>query len=197
MAKRTIKRAASRAIKAGGPVYMARPNTPITDKQAQLVGRERDRMVAEGIAPTARNFLRRVSAESNPLHKKLGFTWDNRKAAELHRLDWARVLLGSVVEVEISSAAPHKAFYSVDTARGDGPVQQREYRTRREVLDDANYTDQVSVERYFTAAAAARDVRALGICKGDRAWRRICDAIEQNEPAAVGRKRIRDAGKAG
>lgn len=90
-------------------IYKAKPGAPFTQKNAQQIGEEIEKL-GESVTPAEL-----VSeAKRNTVLKKY-FTWDDRKAAHDHRLWQARHLLGSlsvVVEMPNGDQKELRAFYS-------------------------------------------------------------------------------------
>jgi len=160
--------------------YTARPNSPISDVQAEMIGREIEAMETEGVAVTAPNFVERAKAETSPLHGL--FVWDLETAAQAHWISWARTLIASVQVIELRIGAPAKAFYSVVVETADQGTARR-YK-RRSVLDTSE-RGQVSLALYQRVLAAVKDAESFGLTVEDQKWSRIAAAVRQNPPEAL------------
>lgn len=162
--------------------YTARPNSPITDAQANIIGLETERMERDGIPVTAKSILERARDAKSRLHGL--FDWDDESAAEKHRIAWARELLASVQIIEVRTGQPARALYSV-VASTDGDEARRAYYPRRSVLESDEARAQLSRDRYRSIAAIVRDCESIGLCQEDAAWMKIRQAVESNTPKAM------------
>jgi hypothetical protein len=81
----------------------------------------------------------------SPLHRY--FEWDDRKAAEAHRVDQARALIRSVRVIEDNDPKPRPAFLSIRSDDGFG------YHAIRDVLSSRNLRERL-------LAQAERDLDA-------------------------------------
>lgn len=71
--------------------YAAAPGATYSDADAQIIGAELETIAAQEIAVTPQEIVARAKRASSVLHKF--FEWDNRKAAEAHRIHQARNLV--------------------------------------------------------------------------------------------------------
>lgn len=81
----------------------------------------------------------------SPLHRY--FEWDDRKAAEAHRMDQARALIRSIRVIDDNDAKPRPAFLSI---RSDGGIG---YHTIKDVLSSRDLRERL-------LAQAQRDLDA-------------------------------------
>jgi hypothetical protein len=160
--------------------YTAVPGSPITDKQAKIVGGVIERMKASGVAVTAKNIVTEATSPKSPLHEM--FDWNDESAAQKQRVAWARTLIGSVRIIEVRVARPSKAFYSV-TTKIEGADASREYHTRKEVISNDDATNQVLLRLYRTIVSACKDAESLGV--KDPWWSRVIDAVRRGDPTKM------------
>lgn len=125
-----------------------------------VVGQELERLKARTGSCEARDIVRLARNPNNPLHQ--WFTWDDKKAGELHREWEARRLARSVVVIrseEEGNGPPVKAFVSLNRGRANPGYEEtlkviqradvREqltakfYQDLRAVLDRYNYLPEV------------------------------------------------------
>lgn len=76
--------------------YTARPNTPFTDEDAEVIGRFLDDVF--GSRPYTPDDIVRIARDpGSPIHGY--FEWDDTRAAQLYRLQQARKMINCVVEI--------------------------------------------------------------------------------------------------
>lgn len=164
--------------------YVARPGSPITDAQAKVVGAELQRMRSDGVARTPKNLVSRAGRRGSSLRGL--FEWDDAKAGQRHRTEWARTLINSTLIVDLVTSKPSRAFYSVVVSDGDDEDQApREYRTRSTVLASDDALEQQSKRLYGTLLAAVEDAEGLGLGARERAWKTIIATVQSHPPAAT------------
>lgn len=164
--------------------YSARPGSPISDEEANLVGRETEEMSKEGIALTARSLLDRARDRRSPIHSL--FDWNDSTAAEKYRRDWAGKLLGSVQVIEVSLKRKAKAFYSIKIDQqeigkslpSDHP--HRIYESRRNILINDDARSQLSRDQYIRIVGICNDIEGLGLDKDIPEWRSIIAVVRTN-----------------
>jgi hypothetical protein len=101
--------------------------------------------------------------EKSPLHRY--FEWDDRKAAEAHRVDQARALIRSIRVIEDNDPKPRPAFLSIRSDDGVG------YRAIRDVLSSRDLRERL-------LAQAQRDLDAW-----TARYRELRDIVELVLPA--------------
>lgn len=114
------------------------------------VGKELDRLKQRTGSCEARDIVKLAKNPINPLHR--WFTWDNTKAADLHREYEARRLARSVVVIRSEAEGngpPVKAFVSLAEGR-----RNPGYESTLRVMQDSTQRE-VLVEKFF------RDLRAV------------------------------------
>ena len=109
----------------------------ISRARAETIGRRFVALAADGnVTPT--QIVEDARPSSSPLHSE--FEWDNRKAAEKHRLAHARWLIGAIsieITYEDDSRERTRAFHSVVINGGRG------YAPMTRVMSSRNLTEQV------------------------------------------------------
>ena len=159
--------------------YRAREGSPITDDIAQVVGKEVESLRANGQRVTPHMLVDRAKRRASPLHNL--FDWNDKSAARKHRVEYARLLLRSVTVIEVKSAPPRKAHYSVVEVTQDDAAA-RGYIMRREVVVDDGALAQVGHDLYRRIAATAADAEGLGLASQFPQWQRIVAAVRRNRP---------------
>lgn len=162
--------------------YRARDGSPITNAQADIIGREVDAMQESGESVTPGKLVERAQSPSSPLHPL--FDWNDQSAAYQYRLSWARTLIASVQVIEIRTSEPKKAYYSITAETG-----KRSYLPRREVLGSDAAMNEVSRDLYARLRAATREAVSIGLASSDPAWTKLCNSVEANTPAACVQER--------
>lgn len=97
--------------------YFARPGSGLSDKDAQIIGAEVERLDAQGRS-TARDLLNAAKHKESPLHPYV--EWDDKKAAELYRLGQVRQITGSIMARVVDRNS------DVHEVRGFFPIPQAE-----------------------------------------------------------------------
>jgi hypothetical protein len=114
--------------------YVWAPNARMRG-DAQLVGRELDMLQrTHGQVLTPRVVVDHARADKSALHKC--FTWDDAKAAELHRENEARSIIRSIriiTDNAIDDPTPHRVFVNIDGLEGQ---DEQAYVPMTRVLSD-------------------------------------------------------------
>lgn len=150
--------------------YKARPGTRFSNKDANVIGVELSKMEKAGIARTPRNVLEWARKSANPLHRY--FDWDDESAANKHRVEQARELIGVVMEIEVSVGRPARSFHSIVPDDGG-----RQYQPRRLVKADENWREQVSDRLYASVRASVNEAESLEL-GSERRWKRLFSAMK-------------------
>lgn len=151
--------------------FRARPGTRFSDKDAVIIGVELSKMAASGLSRSPRAIVEWARKSASPLHRY--FDWDDESAAEKHRIEQARELVGAVMEISVSTGKPARAFHSVAP---DDSV--REYQPTRTVQADETWLQQVSDRMYLSIQASVREAESLGLEKEAR-WRKVIRAVNK------------------
>lgn len=128
--------------------YAASECGVLTDGQAAAVGKELTKIekLKGCIAPPV--VVEAAKPQSSRLHKY--FTWEDNKAAEAHRLWEARMLIRSVVIIQV--VKPHeeprtvRAFVSVHSNAKEKGFEGRAYISTVKAFADTDYKSQVLQE---------------------------------------------------
>lgn len=161
----------------------ARPNCPLSDKQARVLCREVEDLYGSGVLVTPKSLLAKAKEKDSPIHSF--FDWDDESAAEKHRIEQARGLLGCIQVFEIRTGRPARAFYSVNVETTEEGGAKRSFHPRRVILDNEDAMQQVSLRLYSTISAAIREAEGLGLTETDAAWKRIAAVVRQEPPSAA------------
>lgn len=123
--------------------YAAREGSYITDADAQVVGKEFERIEKRDGCLKPPAIVDEARPETAPLHPH--FTWDDQKAAELFRQDEARTLIRSVVllTVEGEETPPSRAFVSVNSSPREETFEGSGYISVVRAMGDDQYREQV------------------------------------------------------
>ena len=78
--------------------YLARKDSYLTDKEAQIIGEEVEKIREKNGNAEAKTIVKNAENEKSPLHNH--FTWDNKIAGQKYREEEARYLI-RVIEVEV------------------------------------------------------------------------------------------------
>lgn len=161
----------------------ARPNCPLSDKQARVLCREVEDMYGSGATVTPKSLVEAAKAKDSPIHAL--FDWDDESAASKHRIEHARMLLGCIYVFEMRTGRPQRAYYSVNLETTEEGGAKRSFHPRRVILDNDDALQQVSLRLYGTISAAIREAEGLGLTESDGAWKRIANAVRQDPPSAA------------
>lgn len=128
--------------------YAATENGILTDAQAVVVGKALTKIEKQKGCVAPRYVVDEGRDSSSELHQF--FTWDQAKAAELHRLEEARRLIRSVSIIQISRPQSQpkvvRAFVSVHSSEREKRFEGRAYISTVKALSDADYKAQVLQE---------------------------------------------------
>lgn len=121
--------------------YHARKNGILKDSDAQVVGEMLNGLRnSEGHLKTE-IVLHEARRRSSPLYKY--FEWDDNKSALKFRLQQARNLIASVVEIVIIQdiAVPQRSFHSVQTIKDDEDAESegKVYVTIQDAIENEDY----------------------------------------------------------
>jgi hypothetical protein len=119
-------------------VYRARPGARLHDSDAAVIGRTLDAIGFDGKPAT---FVSAARPKTSPLHRY--FEWNNDVAAELHRLEQARLYLRSI-EIVITSSEGEtrtRAWHQIVIEHEDGG--DRRYAASVEIAQDEDLQAQV------------------------------------------------------
>jgi len=153
--------------------YQPKPGARITKKTAILVGDSLEAMKAADIEPTAANLLKIASNRGCALHKL--FEWNDASAADKHRLDYARYLIRSVIEIDIVTMKPGRSFHAIEFET----FPAGHFIGRRKVIQTTDYLDQVEHRIYIDIVAQVEEADSLGLLK-KKGWRAIAKAVRAN-----------------
>lgn len=137
--------------------YRARPNTDLSDKQAVVLGREFDGILAEGVQLTPKVVVERASDTKSPLHRF--FDWDDASAASKQRLDRARWLIGAVVEINVETTEPVRRYQSVRVE----PERSNNLSYKRRDMLSEREGDQVKEALFRRLLSIVREAEALDL----------------------------------
>lgn len=98
---------------------------------AQIVGEEIEKIEQKKGSFTPRDIVKTAQAEKNPLHPL--FEWDDKKAADAHRLQTARQILCCLIKVE-KDQKPVRAFVNIETK---APTKQGLFANIRTAMETA------------------------------------------------------------
>jgi hypothetical protein len=114
LAKKTNKLKIQKLVAKQFKEFKARKGSYLSDDDAKLVGEEIERLMEmNGGEVTPTDILLEAKKLRSPLHKF--FEWDDSNAAREYRLQQARVLVGSIVEVVVVEGVQqeHRSFFNV------------------------------------------------------------------------------------
>lgn len=97
---------------------------------AQTVGEELEKIIAEKGAFTPKDLVDRARSDSSPIHNL--FEWDDRKAAEAHREHTAAQVICCLVVVKEESK-PQKVYVNIVEK---APTKQGLYVTLKKAMED-------------------------------------------------------------
>jgi hypothetical protein len=153
--------------------YSARPGSVLNNSQAAIVGAWLDQMEAEKRAATPRALLKEATKSVSPLHKL--FDWDERSAAAKHRLEFARQVIASVTIIDVRTAEPVRAMYSIVVDKGDRAF--RAYERRALITASKSKLGQVSAQLWSRLLAVIVDAEGLGLGQSDPRWKRVIPVV--------------------
>lgn len=121
--------------------YQARKGCILKEKDAQEVGESLDnlRINNKGHLKTE-DVVKAAKDKGSVLHNY--FEWDNNKSAKGFRMQQARNLIGSVVEIVIIQdvAIPQRSFFSVPSTKNeDGDSEGKVYVTIQDAIENEDY----------------------------------------------------------
>lgn len=128
--------------------YKAKNGSRLSEKDAQLIGPELERIGKVERFITAEVVLKHASAKRSPLHDY--FEWDDSKAAREYRLDQARHLLHSIV-IEMENKSQIRAYHHVFVESND----QKEYVHLNRAINEEPLWKQVVLNALKEASAWA------------------------------------------
>lgn len=110
---------------------------------------------------TARLVLDKAESSRSPLHRH--FEWDDKKAAEAHRLDKARYVLRSIETIHVEAPnMPVKTYSSVTVASKEiGGEPKRAYQSTEEAMKDPIQRDEILGNAIRDAISFRRKYAAL------------------------------------
>ena len=101
--------------------------------EAQIVGEEIEKIEKENGGVTPKDIVNKAKAHDNPMHQM--FEWDDKKAAEAHRLDTARRIICCLVTVDDENKRkPTRAYVNI-TERA--PTKQGLFANIKKAMSDA------------------------------------------------------------
>lgn len=116
--------------------YVARVGCPYSDTDADVIGKEMDRLTETTKKITPRELVESAKNPTSPLHQY--FDWDVESAAYKHWLSTARQIMASVMVIYESNEEPIRAYYRVISESGDGS-----YVALPTVLTEEDYLRQI------------------------------------------------------
>ena len=118
--------------------YKTRKGSSITDEEAQIVGETIDDLRDSDGHVTSRKIVKEAKSKKSSLHDY--FEWDDDEASDKFRLQQARKLVESIVEVVIVAGenVPQRSFFSVYV-----PDKGRVYVTLKDAMDKEDYRKQL------------------------------------------------------
>lgn len=118
-----------------GRRYAAGPGAAYNDETAEVLGQMVEDIVRRGEEVTPKLIVELGKPKSSPIHDI--FTWDDKKAAEAHRLNEARHALSCLLVITSTGEDAHteKALFNIKTVQvGDPNQARREYVQRSDVF---------------------------------------------------------------
>lgn len=126
----------------------------LSHEKRQVLARELAKLYKKHGALAPDVLVKAASKASHPLHEGFGWTWDDKKAAHLQRLDHARRLISSVkydvVHERQMLAAP--VYVHDPRAEGQGYTQLESIKDDKAVAIDALKTEISRALRYIERA---------------------------------------------
>lgn len=117
--------------------YTAVPGSRFSNKDAEKIGPELQALSEQG-AVTARDVVDAARSSNSPLHSY--FEWNDKKAADLHRVEQARKILQSITVRYIEDGKPKEArAFQVISKRAYEP-EPRKYRSFEVLQGDAAFS---------------------------------------------------------
>ncbi len=121
--------------------YKARKGSKFQKKDAQVIGETIEKLKEKKGYVKTEDIVESARIKKSPLHKY--FEWDNSKAAQKYRLQQARGMISSVVEVIVVSEekVEQRSFFSV-TAKTNGN-SEKVYVTLKDAVETTDYRKQL------------------------------------------------------
>lgn len=144
--------------------YLAAPGAPYDNDDAQVIGRELDRLEHNGVPVTPDNVVSVATDADSPLHKF--FTWDNVQAADNWRKSEARGLISHllvIIEKDEGEPVALKARISVTTHNAEHHAAAPEYVSVCAVLNSPAMRSQVLHQAQQELKSWAEKYERLGI----------------------------------
>jgi hypothetical protein len=121
-------------------LYQARKNSSLKESDAQLVGETLNELRDNNGYLKTESVVFAAKSKSSILNKY--FEWNNNKSAEKFRLQQARNLISSVVEIVIiqEQEVAQRSFHSVQTIKGeDLESEGKVYVTIQDAIENEDY----------------------------------------------------------
>lgn len=133
--------------------FAAREGSRLTDKDAQIVGPELERIEHVRGCLKPAEIVEESRPEEAPLHRF--FEWDNSQAAQLYRQEQARTLIRSVVLITVGEqeTAPTRAFVCVTQSKSETAFEGSAYISTVRAMRDDDYRGQVLQNAYDELSA--------------------------------------------
>ena len=130
--------------------------------KAQVVGEEIEKIEKEKGIVTPAEVVTRAKSKKNPMHSL--FEWDDRKAAEAHRLHQARQMICAltIVDAEVSQS-PVRAFVNIETK---APAKQGLFANIKKAMTDAESREVVLRNAYAELVAFRHKYESLSELTG-------------------------------
>jgi len=113
--------------------YVAKANTPFSDKDAKKLGPVLEKIVSKADpAKLPEAIIEQAKSTGSPLHRY--FEWDDSKAAHKHRLDQARCMIRSIEIVRVDTRGTEQRVRAIEHVKGTG------YVPTETILKSANQT---------------------------------------------------------
>jgi hypothetical protein len=121
--------------------YKAKKGSRINDKEAQLIGTIIEEYSIKNNGISSEDIVNIAKPKTSKLHKY--FTWDDKRAGKLYRIQEARALIASVQEIKIirGKQKEQRSFFSVENNEG-----QQVYLHINKILKTNNYLQQLISE---------------------------------------------------
>jgi hypothetical protein len=126
--------------------YVAKANTPFSDKDAKKIGPILERIVGQANpAKVPDAIVEQARDVSSPLHRY--FEWNDSKAAHKHRLDQARTMIRSIEIVRTDTRGSEQRIRAIEHVKGVG------YASTNEILKSVDQTKNL-LERFMSEVDA-------------------------------------------
>jgi hypothetical protein len=134
-------------------------------------------MVRDGLAITPKNFVERAKDPSNSCHDL--FDWDLESAAQKHWLASARIMLASIMTMEVKTGTPRRRLLNLVVDSKSAP---RQYEFRERVLKSDDKRHQIGRRLFKTIEAAVTEAEGLKLPDDNPVWANVCQLVRAQLP---------------